>query len=232
MKAENHFFVPRTARYFTLGTPGPTIEDVWIVCHGYGELASEFVDEFATIAAPDRLIVAPEALSRFYLDPIEQRIGTPGRVGASWMTREDRLSEIADQISYLDLMHAHVLSHLAPSARRVRVLGFSQGVATIGRWAAASRARIDEMILWGGRIPEDGDLPGLAAHLGSTRVLVVLGTRDRYAKVETAGREVDRLRGAGIDATAMTFEGGHRLDRDLLATIAGMQPQASVSPVL
>jgi hypothetical protein len=29
----------------------------------------------------------------------------------------------------------------------------------------------------------------------------------------------------------MTFEGGHRLDRDLLATIAAMQPQASVSPV-
>src|ERR671913_1620 len=89
--------VPRTARYYTLGPTHGFPRELWIVCHGYGQLASRFVSQFAALDDGTRLIVAPEALSRFYLDPIPKRRNEASpRVGASWMTREDRESEIAD----------------------------------------------------------------------------------------------------------------------------------------
>jgi hypothetical protein len=61
---EHHFSTPRTARYFTLGSPERST-DLWIVCHGYGQLASRFLERFRPIEAEQRGIVAPEGLSRF-----------------------------------------------------------------------------------------------------------------------------------------------------------------------
>src|SRR2546428_199711 len=102
---QEHFFsTPRTARYFTLGSPqGAT--DVWFVCHGYGQLASRFLERFRALESERRCIVAPEGLSRFYLteNPSERR------VGASWMTREDRVHEIDDYVRFLDALHAQVV---------------------------------------------------------------------------------------------------------------------------
>src|ERR1051325_10016453 len=51
-----------------------------------------------------RRLVAPEGLSRFYLS----ERATERRVGASWMTREDRLAEIADYLGYLDAVYDDV----------------------------------------------------------------------------------------------------------------------------
>ena len=60
---EHHLETRRTGRYFTLGG-ADGIHDCWFVCHGYGQLAGEFLEAFEPIASPIRLIVAPEALSR------------------------------------------------------------------------------------------------------------------------------------------------------------------------
>src|SRR2546425_6931053 len=98
---EHQFSTSRSARYFTLGSPQHAA-DVWLVCHGYGQLASRFLERFRPLEAERRCIVAPEGLSRFYLtdSPAERR------VGASWMTREDRLHEIDDYVRYLDGVYA------------------------------------------------------------------------------------------------------------------------------
>ena len=90
---EHHLAVERTARYWTLGDE--SADDVWIVLHGYNQLARRFIRRFTGIAGPDRFVVAPGALSRFYV------VAEPGRhtgsslVGASWMTREDLLDRVA-----------------------------------------------------------------------------------------------------------------------------------------
>src|SRR6266581_2470839 len=83
---EHSFSTARSARYFTLGAPERAAE-FWFVYHGYGQLASRFLERFRSIESERRCIVAPEGLSRFYLSesPAERR------VGASWMTRGDRL---------------------------------------------------------------------------------------------------------------------------------------------
>ena len=151
MRREHHLPVSRTARYFTTGEPHAGVRELWFVCHGYGQLAGRFIRHFEAIAAPERLIVAPEALSRFYVE-------TPGKthadthVGASWMTREDRLSDIEDYVEYLDALHAHISE---PARRRARpaftALGFSQGVATVARWLERTKVHVDRALFWGRR---------------------------------------------------------------------------------
>lgn len=229
MIIEHHIAVRRTARYFAIGAATEQVRDLWVVCHGYGQLAAEFLQGFASIEAPTRLVVAPEALSRFYLDRTLGATEPPPRVGAAWMTREDRENEIADQVAYLDQLHDVLREALRASSNasaadgagvRLRVLGFSQGVATVGRWMARGRAHADELILWAGSFPPEIDLVALAGRLVGTTVTLVAGSRDKLASWANAETQVRRFLDAGMAARLVTFEGGHRLDAATLASVA------------
>ena len=122
---EHRLSVPRSARCFSQG--GEAAVEGWVVLHGYGQLASRFLRSLESLATPSRLVVAPEGLSRFYLD------AGGGKVGASWMTKEDRVREIEDYLAYLDLVRATLMPPVP-----LTILGFSQGVATAARWAVAT----------------------------------------------------------------------------------------------
>jgi predicted esterase len=217
---EHHLAVQRTARYFTLGEAGRETTDVWIVCHGYGQLASAFLATFEPIAAPGRLIVAPEGLSRFYVEPPSTAANPNRAVGATWMTREDREHEIGDHVRYLDTLVDHLRSTLPPSGVRLRVLGFSQGVATVARWVTLGRTRVDELIVWAGLFPEDVDLVELREHLGGAPVVFVAGNRDKLASWAGADKHHERLVAAGIRSRLITFDGGHRVDDATLEALA------------
>ena len=62
----HEFTVRRRARVAVLGEPMDA-DETWFVLHGYGQLAADFLGSFEALASPRRAIVAPEALSRFYL---------------------------------------------------------------------------------------------------------------------------------------------------------------------
>ena len=83
---ERHIRVGRTARYYTLGSTGPDLREVWLVCHGIRQLARRFLPRFADLDDGKRLIVAPEGLSRFYLRGPESRRDKQIQIGATWMT--------------------------------------------------------------------------------------------------------------------------------------------------
>jgi predicted esterase len=221
---EEHLVVPRTARYFVLGDPGPAVRDVWIVCHGYGQLASWFLKSFEPIAAPDRVIVAAEALSRFYLDQPNGQNASSRRVGASWMTREDREVEIADQIAYLDRLAATVFATMPRDQVRLRVLGFSQGVATATRWVSLGAVVPDEVIVWAGAIPAELTPASIVRTTGSTRgaplLTVVLGTHDEYAKWANLAEDASRFRLPGVEVRYYSFDGTHTIDAETLQRVA------------
>ena len=69
----HHLRVERTARYYTVGAEGEEPRAIWFVLHGYGQLAGSFVRFFADIATAGTVVVAPEALNRFYLVSPEAR---------------------------------------------------------------------------------------------------------------------------------------------------------------
>jgi predicted esterase len=219
---EHAIAVPRTGRYYTLGPTHGFPRELWIVCHGYGDLARRFIQKFAPIDEGTRLIVAPEALSRFYLDSIPQRRNQKEpRVGATWMTREARLDEIADYVSYLDRVAAEVKQHLAGASPRIVVLGFSQGTATVCRWLAASDVRAEHLVLWGGLIPPELDVAAWAERLHGASITIVVGDKDEYATTKIVAAEAERLSAAGVGFTLQRFDGDHAIDATALATLSG-----------
>ena len=205
----HHLHVPRTARYYTEGEL-ESAEQVWFVLHGYSMLAASFLTWFEPALRPGRVLVAPEALSRSYHEEKGAR-----RVGASWMTREDRDVEIEDYVRYLDLLADRVLS-AAPAAPAISVHAFSQGTATACRWVAFGKIRVGRLVLWSGTVPPDLPLDRYGAALTRSGLTLAIGTRDRYLSAADVDREQARLAGAGLTPVIHRFEGGHRVDRELL----------------
>ena len=212
---EHHLTVSRTARYQQLGEVSAATRRLWFVCHGYGQLAAYFVRHFAflTETAPGTVVVAPEGLSRFYLS------GNGGRVGASWMTRDDRQHEITDQASFLNQL-AEKIVVACPADVQITVLGFSQGTATVGRWLAQAAFRPAHLILWAGGFPDD--LAPEAAHrlLQGLPLTLVAGTDDQYITPPQLTAAIGQLRQLGAAPTLRTFPGGHELNRAILEELA------------
>ncbi|GAA3960345.1 phospholipase [Hymenobacter antarcticus] len=212
---EHHLTVSRTARYQQLGTLSAHTRRVWFVCHGYGQLAAYFVRHFAflTETDPATVVIAPEGLSRFYLN------GTGGRVGASWMTRDDRLNEIQDHINFLNQLAGNVLAD-CPADVEVTVLGFSQGTATVGRWLAQAAFRPAQLILWAGSFPDD--LPAAAAQylLQNLPLSLVVGTDDEYISPTQTAAIQQQLQQLGATPQLHTFRGKHELNRAILEKLA------------
>src|SRR5262245_49795552 len=90
---EHHLTTTRTARYFTTGAPLAETQAVWFVLHGYGQLAVRFLRHFEGAVPSHTMVVAPEGLSRFYLEMPRADRGHLARTGAAWMTKEDRLAD-------------------------------------------------------------------------------------------------------------------------------------------
>ena len=217
---EHHLTVTRTARYCTLGDAALTADDVWVVCHGFGQLAREFAEEFRPIARPGRLIVAPEALNRFYLNRDGGRAGASARVGATWMTREDRLTEIDDYVRYLDDLLREVLRGQRTGDVHVTALGFSQGTATVARWAVQGTSRLARVILWAGSLPPEIDPAASRTRLVAAELHLVFGTRDEMLNQDEMRNQRAALERAGVPHTVHEFDGGHRMDRETLQRMA------------
>jgi len=208
----HHVSTTRTARYATLGDPA-SAQEAWVVLHGYGQLAEYFIRPFRAVDDGARLIAAPEALSRFYLDGLTEH----DRVGASWMTKADRTREIDDYVRYLDRLHARLVEDGLPDDAPVHVLGFSQGTATACRWAALGEAPANRLTLWAGGVPPDLDLDAHRAQLAALDLTLVIGTDDAYIPADRVADEEARLDVHGIPHRTIRFEGGHRIDPDVLA---------------
>lgn len=206
---EHELIVPRTARYAAVGG-GAHVSELCFVLHGYGELAAPFLENFRALATARRRIVAPEGLSRFYLR------GTGGDVGASWMTRIARETEITDQGLFLDAVR-HEVGH-AHAAARLRVLGFSQGTATACRWVARGTFAVERLVLWGGGVPPDLG-PKELARLRDIELVLVVGDRDRFLYDGALARELEHLRRSNLTARIVRFAGGHELHAATLADV-------------
>jgi predicted esterase len=216
--AERFIEVPRTARYYIIGDEDSTADELWFVLHGFGQLARDFVHYFSALADRKRIVVAPEALNRYYA--VGASVPAKDRpVGATWMTREDRENEIKDYVRYLDLLH-QVLAVAHPRARTV-VVGFSQGGATASRWAIHGNARIDRLILWGATVPPDVNLDRGAETFRGARLTVVRGGKDQYISPAALEAERHRLAAASIPLDVVEFEGGHSIKRAVLLQVAG-----------
>lgn len=201
--------VERTARYCMLGAPGPHIRQLWLVCHGYAQLAGEFLENFRQLDNGATLVVAPEGMNYFY------KKGFSGPVGANWMTRWRREEEIADYSRFLDKLLAHLRAQL-PADVRVVLLGFSQGTATVCRFMLAVKPAFHDLVLWAGMPPEDLDYAAHRDYLAAKNLYLLYGTHDPFLTEDRIEALQELENQNGIDFSEQPFEGGHEIPPEVL----------------
>ena len=75
LPTEHYFETRRLVRYYLLGETGPQVETLFFALHGYGFLARYFAKKFEEMDLSKTLVVVPEGLHRYYLDPQNKRVG-------------------------------------------------------------------------------------------------------------------------------------------------------------
>jgi len=205
-------------RYFTIGEMTPSTKAVWFVLHGYGQLAAYFIRKFDTLKDNNIFVIAPEGLSRFYVDPLQSTGRASDRVGATWMTKENRLTDIENYLTYLNRIYQQLA---LPDSVPITILGFSQGAATASRWISGGEIAFNRMILWSGIFPPDMDIESAKGSLRGKEVLFVHGTDDpflndnQHQSMQTISTKLE------IDPQVITFKGGHELDDATLQQLIG-----------
>lgn len=202
---EHHLTTTRTARYYSFGSFTEEIDEIWYVLHGYGQRAEDFIKNFTPIAREGILIIAPEALSRFYTK------GFAGDVGASWMTREDRTNEIQDHIRYLDNLYAEFGLMMKHRPKRRIGFGFSQGCPALLRWQAEGRSPVDEIVVWSGDVPRDLAFAKFKSNTQQARKWLVNSHTDEFITPKIYRESQELLLSNQIDFQTMNFDGGHRI---------------------
>lgn len=214
---ENSITIPFQARYYT-NDVGADAKQVWFALHGYGQLAQYFIRKFDVLAEHQIKVVAPEALSRFYLEPLTGAGRKNNRVGATWMTKEDRETDIRNYLTFLDTVFEKEVAD--PGKSKVTILGFSQGSATASRWAMSKNIYFNRLILWAGVFPPDMDFILGKEILKDKKVQLVHGKSDPFltdSRMLESKTLIDKL---GVGVEEVTFDGGHDLDPKTLSLLA------------
>jgi len=212
--SEHQIKIERTARYYTLGELNDNTKTIWFVVHGYGQLSQYFIRKFANITNNETFIVAPEAPSRFYLDDDFKR------VGASWMTRELRHSEIYDNNDYLNTIYENLLKDRDLTNIEINILGFSQGCATVCRWLGAGKIKCNRLLLWAGFFSNGIREVIEPEKLKNVETYYIYGDNDEFL---VAYPEIsEKFRATLIDEInlkVICFEGKHTVDEPTLKSI-------------
>lgn len=192
----------------------PTFEEkeLWLVLHGYGQLAEFFIRKFRTVFSPERLVIAPEGTNYSYLE------GFQGRVGANWMTKHERETAIANNHRFLDKL---VDSYLVKYQHKptIHVLGFSQGAATATRWASQWDGKISTLVIWAGGFALDMNLAIAREAFSQTEVILALGEQDELISSDNVQKQEELIFRLGIEICQLSYPGGHEIESTLLEKI-------------
>lgn len=204
---KNYIQAPKTFRYFTLGNP-ETAKKLLFVLHGYGQLPEYFIQKFKSFEN-EYFIVAPEGMHRFYLK------GSSGRVGASWMTKEERTTDISDTINYLNALHHQVANQF--ETHQISILGFSQGAATAARWFYSNTKLANELIIWASVFPPDLEISAEINPTFNSSNKFIVGDQDEYFNEELQKELMEFYKDKGFEV--FQFEGKHDIDVSTLTRV-------------
>jgi len=202
--------IERKAHYDLL-IPNREINAILFVIHGFGQRSSDFIHEFEFLKDSNCLVVAPEAISKFY--------NKKGEGVATWMTSYERLDEIEDYVNYLNLLLDRITQRYPVD--RIHALGFSQGTSTLMRWAKQINPSFDEIFLCSGSVPPE--LNPLDVRGIGSNIKYYYGDQDKLHSLEKAKEQIKRLEVLNLKFEAIPFSGRHEISEkcksDLLKAI-------------
>ena len=202
--------ISKKARYFQLGKISEQTKTIWFVFHGYGMLSQYFIKKFKSLENNQTVIISPEALSRFYIGE------NYDRVGASWITKEDKLDDIDDNIAYLNSLFELTMKNINLNSINIHVLGFSQGGATACRWILNSNIRINSLGLWGADIPNDCLSENKREKWRQFKTTLIIGKRDEFISDENKKEFAKLLNAYNLDYELIEYNGTHKIIEEVL----------------
>jgi len=200
-----HYLESKVAsRYFTHGNLNQKTQFIWLVCHGYGQLSKYFIKKFEILNPEQHFVIAPEGMNRFYLD------GFSGRVGATWMTKEDREKDIVNYCKQLNQIEELFIHKLAKETQTI-FLGFSQGAATISRWMSVEQKSCDRLYLWAGKMAHE--LKAQEFNPLFKKAELIFGDQDQFYSEEQALNYAQNLAENGFEIDLVKYKGEHNINQ-------------------
>ena len=183
-----------------------------MVFHGMGYLSKYFINYFSELDADENYIIAPQAPSKYYQGKDFKH------VGASWLTRENTMTETQNILNYVDAVYKKESIESFPN---LIVMGYSQGVSIATRWVASREIQCNKLILHSGGIPAELEPSDFEFLSPNTQVIYLYGNKDQYI---TEARETEeKLKGNKLFQDRLkieVFDGIHEVNRELLLNIS------------
>jgi predicted esterase len=210
--------------YQTWGHFCSETQQIWLVCHGYGQLAKYFIRRFDVLDPHIHYVIAPQGLSKFYLDSTYQK------VGACWLTKENREIDLTNQLNYIDAVwqteianleqtHGAIFEKIHNHSITINILGFSQGCAAACRWAVSRQIPFSNLILWAGLMPKEITKEDIAFLTPKQQVHFVVGKADEFTSVLNFETEIATIKTIIPNIKIKFFEGVHEVKREVLAEL-------------
>jgi predicted esterase len=209
-----HINVTKRARYYQIGEANSSIKKVWMVFHGYAMLSEFFIKKFEILNDGETLIIAPEALNRFYITE------NFSRVGASWMTKLERENDIVENNQYIESLFQKVSKDIGHSNFQLNVLGFSQGSATACRWIFSANNKTNNFIVWAGDIPKDCLKDENRSKWNSLNTFLVFGTKDPLITTDLSLKFQKRISEYKLNFDLVEYDGDHRIFPKVLREVS------------
>ena len=204
--------IPYNATYIKVGSVSEDTKNVWMIFHGYGQLAEKFAESFSSLFINKNYIIFPQGLSKFYLKGVDQNIG------ANWMTSHDREIDIKNYLNYLDEIYKHEIKPLIGD-KKLNLLGFSQGGHTVTRWITHSKVRYDKLMLWGSGLAHDINKQDITSFFSQGENVIVVGDQDRFITPEQLEKVKNRYLKIGFRFRLIDYSGGHEIIDEVLDKI-------------
>ena len=193
--------------YSTLNQLTAQTKNVWFVCHGMGYLSRYFLKYFKDLNPTENYIIAPQAPSKFYIQP-------KMHVGANWLTRDNTIADTENIIKYFDAVFE--AENISAQVNLI-VFGYSQGVSVAMRYVAKRKLKCSQLILHSGGIPKELIAEDFEHLHKTTKVKLMYGTNDEYLDEDRIKKESSRaLELFGDIVSFLPFEGKHVVHKDYI----------------
>ncbi len=204
--SEKQISYEHTNTYTTLNTFSEKTRFVWMVFHGMGHLSRYFIKHFEGLNAEENYVIAPQAPSKYYQDKRFKY------VGASWLTKENTTVEKENVLTYIDAIWKTEQEFWKRKDVSIILLGYSQGVSIVSRWASSRKIQCKHLILHSGSIPTELVPKDFDYLKDDTIVTYLYGNKDEYiTEVRSTEEQFKGSHLFGNRLRVKVFEGIHEV---------------------
>ena len=200
------------APYYKVGIVTQNTKNIWLIFHGYGQLAEDFAESFTNIKSRENVLIFPQGLSKFYLKGVDHKIGS------NWMTSHDRDLDIANYLNYIDCLFDHEIKpHLEHI--KLNVFGFSQGGHTASRWIHHTKIPYSKLVLWGSSLAHEINKEDIKKSFSTGKNITVIGDQDRFIDLDQLEKVKHRYAKIGFAYDLIPYHGSHNIHPETLSQI-------------